>query len=84
MQLLFDEQLSEELRALLEDIFPGSLHIRELGAGGATDATVWRLAQERDCLLVTKDEDCCIGRLACTGTSTSLSRSIDSRILVGF
>jgi predicted nuclease of predicted toxin-antitoxin system len=30
--LLFDEQLSEELCRLLEDIFPGSLHIRQIGA----------------------------------------------------
>lgn len=57
MRLLFDEQLSEELVALLHDLFPGSLHIRLLGAGGSADSTVWRLALEHECLLVTKDED---------------------------
>ena len=57
MRLLVDEQLSEELLTLLRDIFPGSSHVRELGAGGVPDPTVWTLAQERDCLLVTKDED---------------------------
>lgn len=57
MRLLFDEQLSEELLAVLRDIFPDSLHVRDLGAGGAADTTVWQLAQERDCVLVTKDED---------------------------
>jgi predicted nuclease of predicted toxin-antitoxin system len=57
VRLLFDEQLSEELCTLLEDAFPGSLHVRKLGAGGVGDSTVWRLAQERDALLVTKDED---------------------------
>jgi predicted nuclease of predicted toxin-antitoxin system len=56
-RLLFDEQLSEALQALLEDVFPGSLHVRKLGAGGASDLTVWQLAQEHECLLVTKDED---------------------------
>lgn len=57
MRLLFDEQLSEELSALLHDICPESLHVRQIGAGGASDATVWQLAQKRDCVLVTKDED---------------------------
>jgi predicted nuclease of predicted toxin-antitoxin system len=55
--LLFDEQLSEELSLLLRDVFPISLHVRQIGAGGAPDATVWQLAKDRGCLLVTKDED---------------------------
>jgi predicted nuclease of predicted toxin-antitoxin system len=55
--LLFDEQLSEKLVSLLDDIFPESLHVRLLRAGGSPDLTVWQLAQERGCLLVTKDED---------------------------
>lgn len=57
MRLLFDEQLSEALVELVRDVFPESLHVRELGAGGATDPIVWQLAREQDCLLVTKDED---------------------------
>ena len=57
MRLLFDEQLSEALAPLLHDLFPDSLHIRMLKAGGGPDAAVWQLAREHDCLLVTKDED---------------------------
>ena len=57
MRLLFDEQLSEELCRLLADVFPGSLHVRQIGAGGVSDMAVWQLAQQRECLLVTKDED---------------------------
>lgn len=57
MRLLFDEQLSEELCALLGDVFRDSLHVRQLGAGGASDEDVWRIARDRTCLLVTKDED---------------------------
>ena len=57
MRLFFDEQLSEDLSELLHDIFPGSLHIRQIGSSGATDATVWQLAKTHECLLVTKDED---------------------------
>ena len=57
MRLLFDEPLSEALVDLLTDLFPDSLHVRQLGAGGAADTVVWELAIDRDCLLVTKDED---------------------------
>ena len=57
MRLLFDEQLSEELVKLLNDVFPASVHVRLLGAGGAADPIVWQMARERGCVLVTKDED---------------------------
>ena len=57
MLLLFDEQLSEELSDLLQDVFPDSLHVRQIGAGGSPDGRVWQLAGERGCVLVTKDED---------------------------
>ena len=57
MRLLFDEPLSEKLIDLLGDLFPESLHVRQLEAGGAPDAIVWELALEHECVLVTKDED---------------------------
>ena len=57
MRLLFDEQLSEDLLASLADLFPESFHVRGLDMGGASDFTVWQIAKERDCILVTKDED---------------------------
>ncbi len=56
-RLFFDEPLSEHLCETLADIFPGSLHIRLLGQGGAADATVWDLARHHGCLVVSKDED---------------------------
>ncbi|MBA3496487.1 MAG: DUF5615 family PIN-like protein [Gemmatimonadales bacterium] len=37
--------------------FPDSLHVRPLASAGASDLSVWRLAAEHGCLLVTKDED---------------------------
>jgi predicted nuclease of predicted toxin-antitoxin system len=49
--------LSEELCEAVADIFPGSLHVRRLGQSGATDATVWALARQSGCLVVSKDED---------------------------
>jgi predicted nuclease of predicted toxin-antitoxin system len=57
VRLLFDEQLSERLCSLLRGEFPDSLHIRQIGAGGSADASVWHLALEHECVLVTKDED---------------------------
>ena len=57
MRLLFDEQLSEDLVSLLHDVFPDSLHVRQIASGGAPDGTVWELTRERDCLLVTKGGD---------------------------
>ncbi len=56
-RLFFDEPLSEALCKTLADIFPGSLHIRLLGRGGAPDETVWELARQHGCLVVSKDED---------------------------
>jgi predicted nuclease of predicted toxin-antitoxin system len=57
VRLLFDERLSEGLVPLLHDLFPDSLHVRLLGAGGWPDSRIWQLAREHGCLLVTKDED---------------------------
>jgi predicted nuclease of predicted toxin-antitoxin system len=56
-RFLFDEQLSEKLCEAVADIFPGSLHVRRLGQSGATDATVWALARQSGCRVVSKDED---------------------------
>jgi len=52
VRLLFDEQLSEELVSLLTDVFPDSLHVRSVGAGGAADSVIWQLASDHDCILV--------------------------------
>lgn len=57
VRLFFDEPLSEELCEVLSDVFPGSLHVRLLGHGGAADAAVWELTRTHGCLLVSKDED---------------------------
>jgi predicted nuclease of predicted toxin-antitoxin system len=57
MRLLFAEQLSDALPAVLADVFPGSLHVRTLAGIGVPDERVWQLAIEHACLLVSKDED---------------------------
>jgi predicted nuclease of predicted toxin-antitoxin system len=57
MRLLFDEQLSDALPTVLDDVFPGSVHVRALVGVGASDERVWELAIEHGCILVSKDED---------------------------
>ena len=57
MKLLFDQNLSPNLVARLEDIFPQSLHVREAGLERADDLSVWRFALEHGFAIVTKDSD---------------------------
>lgn len=57
MRLLFDEPLSERLIVLLHDLFPESVHVRQMCGEGASDLVVWEFARQRGCLVVTKDED---------------------------
>lgn len=57
MKLLFDENLSYRLVAALQDIFPGSAHIRDVGLLGAADRHIWPYAGDNGFLLVSKDSD---------------------------
>ena len=57
MKLLFDQNLSPSLVALLADLFPQSLHIRDAGLARADDELVWRFALDRGFAIVTKDSD---------------------------
>lgn len=57
MRLLFDQNLSPRLVALLEDIYPGSLHVHELGFDEAPDTQIWNYAAEHGLTIVSKDAD---------------------------
>lgn len=57
MKLLFDENLSFRLVAALGDVYPGSVHVREVGLLGAEDPTIWAYAAEHGYLLASKDTD---------------------------
>jgi hypothetical protein len=43
MKLLFDENLSPQLVRLLSDLFPDSVHVRDVGLETADDAVVWKI-----------------------------------------
>ncbi len=57
MRLLFDQNLSPRLVALLSDVYPGCTHVQSAGLDRATDETVWTYAREQGFTIVTKDSD---------------------------
>ena len=57
MRLLFDENLSHQLVRLLGDIFPQSVHVRDVGLKSADDPLVWQYAKENNLIIVSKDSD---------------------------
>jgi predicted nuclease of predicted toxin-antitoxin system len=57
VRLLLDQNLSPRLLAALDDLFPGSRHVREVGLASAEDAVVWHYAAEHGFAIVSKDAD---------------------------
>lgn len=57
MKLLFDQNLSWRIPAALADLYPQSLHVREVGLAASDDAAVWSHARARRLTIVTKDAD---------------------------
>ena len=57
MKLLFDQNLSPALVRALDDLHPGSLHVREVDLRRALDAEVWGYAIEHGGAIVSKDLD---------------------------
>lgn len=57
MKLLFDENLSYRLPGLLADIYPLSVHVRDIGLTGAADNAIWRYAAGGGYIITSKDAD---------------------------
>jgi predicted nuclease of predicted toxin-antitoxin system len=57
MKLLFDENLSPKLSHQLRDLFPNSLHIRDVGMKSTIDPIVWDFAKSNNLMIVSKDAD---------------------------
>ena len=57
MKLLFDENLSPKLVRLLADLFPDSVHVRDVGLKAADDSVVWKYAQDNSLIICSKDSD---------------------------
>ena len=57
MKLLFDENLSPALPRRIADLFPNSVHVRDVGMKAADDPIVWDYAKDNDFMIVSKDAD---------------------------
>ena len=57
MKLLFDHNLSRHLVRLLKDLYPDSLHVRDVGLERADDQDIWNYAIKNGLTIVTKDAD---------------------------
>ena len=56
-RFLLDENLSPRLAAALSELFPGSVHVRDVQLKGQSDERIWAFAAEGDYTIVTKDDD---------------------------
>ena len=54
MKLLFDENLSPKLPLRLNDLFPNSLHVRDVGMKAAIDPVIWDYAKDNNLIIVSK------------------------------
>ncbi len=57
VRLLFDQNLPPRLVSSLSDLYPDSMHVRDLGLQAADDETVWAYAVEHGLAIVSKDSD---------------------------
>ena len=57
MKLLFDENLSPKLPAMLASEYPGSVHVAQIALRGAEDRKVWEYCRAQGYSIVSKDTD---------------------------
>jgi predicted nuclease of predicted toxin-antitoxin system len=53
VKLLLDENLSRRLVATLQDLYPGTTHVKFVGLDGATDLAICDYAGEHGFVMVT-------------------------------
>lgn len=57
VRLLIDENLPSSLKNHLADLFPGSIHVRDIHLSSSPDADIWEHAKAFDFAILTKDSD---------------------------
>lgn len=57
MKLLIDENLAPGLVEALSDLYPGSMHVRDVGLERAPDGEVWEYARTHGFAILSKDSD---------------------------
>ena len=57
MRLLYDQNISYRLVADLKDLYPDSLHVRDIGMKESDDSDIWDYAAQNGYIIVSKDSD---------------------------
>ena len=57
MNLVLDENLSPRLLLRLASLFPGLIHVRDIGLKQASDETIWEWAKRNGYTIVSTDGD---------------------------
>jgi len=57
MKLLLDQNISFRITNRIQDIFPGSKQVRDLGLENSKDLVIWSFAKENGYCIVTFDGD---------------------------
>lgn len=57
MKLLLDENLSDRIVLRILDLYPGSMHVKELGLTNTDDSVIWDYAKAQGFVIVSKDSD---------------------------
>jgi predicted nuclease of predicted toxin-antitoxin system len=57
MKLLLDQNISFRITSKIQDLFPGSKQVRDLGFENSKDSLIWNYAKENNYCIVTFDGD---------------------------
>ena len=57
MKLLFDQNISYRIIKKLNDKFPESKHVSQLGLNDSEDIDIWQYAKREDYVIITFDSD---------------------------
>jgi predicted nuclease of predicted toxin-antitoxin system len=57
VHLLIDENLPPSLKSYLADLFPGSVHVRDIDLAHSPDSSIWDHAKALNFAILTKDSD---------------------------
>lgn len=57
MKLLFDQNISYRVVKKLFEIFPDSMHVKQLNLSGKADKEIWSFAKQNNYAIVTFDSD---------------------------
>jgi predicted nuclease of predicted toxin-antitoxin system len=57
MKLLLDQNISFRITSKIQDLFPGSNQVRDLGLENSKDSFLWNYAKENNYCIVTFDGD---------------------------